>query len=54
MDPEQAFQRLRQDAGSLLALPDVLADMGLSDALMNHPAIALGSLQRRLTAWGLA
>lgn len=54
MDPEQAFQRLRQDARNLQALPDILSDMGLSAGVMNHPAIALGSLQRRLSAWGLA
>jgi len=53
MDPQQAFERLRQDARGLLALPDLLADSGLPDAVMNHPAIALKNLEQRMKDWGL-
>ncbi|MBV4532107.1 HipA domain-containing protein [Pseudomonas sp. SWRI107] len=53
IDPEQAFQRLREDARQLLALPDVLAGLGLSDAVMDHPAIALRRLDRCMAQWGL-
>ncbi|MFJ4390689.1 type II toxin-antitoxin system HipA family toxin [Pseudomonas soli] len=54
MDPEQAYQRLREDARQLLALPDILSEMGLASRVMNHPAIALGKLERRMAEWGLA
>lgn len=54
IDPDDAYQRLRQDARQLSALPDILASLGLSDAVMNHPSIALGKLERRLVQWGLA
>jgi len=53
VDPQQAFERLRQDAQPLRALPDILRDSGLPEATFNHPAIALGKLDQRLTAWGL-
>ncbi len=53
LDPQQAFERLRQDARQLRALPDILRDSGLPDATFNHPAIALGKLDQRLTTWGL-
>jgi serine/threonine-protein kinase HipA len=53
LDPQQAFERLRQDAQQLRALPDILRDSGLPDATFNHPAIALGKLDQRLTTWGL-
>lgn len=53
IDPEQAFLRLREDARQLLALPDVLAGLGLPDAVMNHPAIALARLDRRMAQWRL-
>ena len=52
--PDDAYERLRQDARQLSALPDILASLGLSDAVMNHPSIALGKLERRLVQWGLA
>ena len=54
VDPGEAYLRLRQDARHLLALPDILSSLGLPDAVMNHPAIALGKLERRLAEWGLA
>jgi hypothetical protein len=53
LDPQQAFERLRHDARQLRALPDMLRDSGLPDATFNHPAIALGKLDERLTTWGL-
>lgn len=53
LDPQQAFDRLRQDAQKLRALPDILRDSGLPDATFNHPAITLGKLDQRLTTWGL-
>ena len=52
VDPGEAYLRLRQDARHLLALPDILSSLGLPDAVMNHPAIALGKLERRLAEWG--
>lgn len=53
LDPQQAFDRLCQDAKTLLALPDLLLDSGLPDAVMNHPAIALRNLEQRMKGWGL-
>lgn len=53
IDPQLAFDRLCQDARPLLALPDLLADSGLPDAVMNHPAIALKNLGQRMKEWGL-
>ena len=53
VDPQQAFERLRLDAQQLRALPDILRDSGLPDVTFNHPAIALGKLDQKLTAWGL-
>lgn len=54
INPEQAYQRLRHDARQLMALPDILSGLGLSETVMNHPAIALGKLERRMAEWGLA
>ncbi|MBD8492030.1 HipA domain-containing protein [Pseudomonas syringae] len=54
LDPEQAFERLRQDAQVLRALPDILRDEGLPPSVFNHPAIALGSLDQRLRHWNLS
>lgn len=53
VDPAQAFERLRQDATQLLALPDLLSAAGLPIQVMNHPAIALGRLEQRMKTWGL-
>lgn len=53
LDPQQAFERLCHDAQQLRALPDMLRDSGLPDTTFNHPAIALGKLDERLTTWGL-
>lgn len=53
VNPQHAFERLRQDAQGLKALPDLLRDSGLPKATFNHPAIALGKLDQRLTDWGL-
>ncbi|MFC6298697.1 HipA domain-containing protein [Pseudomonas spelaei] len=53
IDPEQAFERLRQDAEHLRALPDVLAENGLPDVTLNHPGIKLRGLDQHLNSWGL-
>lgn len=53
VDPEQTFERLRQEAERLRALPDILVSSGLPAATLNHPAIALGKLDLRLKQWGL-
>ncbi|MNJ44953.1 hypothetical protein D3C77_400270 [compost metagenome] len=53
VNPQQAFDRLRQDAQPLLALPDLLVEGGLGDTVMNHPAIALKNLEQRMKGWGL-
>ncbi|MFK0312287.1 type II toxin-antitoxin system HipA family toxin [Pseudomonas sp. NPDC090233] len=53
IEPELAFEQLRQDATRLLALPDLLSESGLPDAVMNHPAIALRQLEHRMKTWGL-
>lgn len=54
VSPQEAFERLREDARSLMALPDLLADSGLPEAVMNHPAIALKNLEQRMKDWGLS
>lgn len=53
VDPDAAFERLRQDAARLLALPDILADSGLPDVTMNHPRVYLKNLGQCLHKWGL-
>ncbi len=53
VNPDQVFETLRQDARGLLALPDLLSGLGLPDAVMNHPAIALKNLEQRMKDWEL-
>ncbi|WP_219337468.1 type II toxin-antitoxin system HipA family toxin [Pseudomonas sp. Xaverov 259] len=53
VDPEQSFERLRQDAEHLRALPDLLVTSGLPAVTLNHPSIPLGKLDLRLKQWGL-
>jgi serine/threonine-protein kinase HipA len=53
LEPDQAFERLRQDARTLLALPDLLSAAGLPVEVMNHPAIALKNLQQQMKGWAL-
>lgn len=53
IEPQLAFEQLRQDAIRLLALPDLLSASGLPEAVMNHPAIALRQLEQRMKAWEL-
>jgi len=53
LNPQDVFERLRQDAQQLRALPDLLRDSGLPEATFNHPAIALRNLDQRLIGWGL-
>lgn len=52
-DAPEPFERLREDARQLAALPDILAANGLPDATMNHPRIALKNLEQRLKEWDL-
>lgn len=50
---EQLYQRLRNTGQEFLALPDILADLGLPAVTMNHPRIALAQLPKRLAERGL-
>jgi len=52
-DPQQLFEGLREDAAALLALPDLLHDLGLPQAVFDHPRIALARLDARLRQWEL-
>ncbi|MFY0730049.1 type II toxin-antitoxin system HipA family toxin [Pseudomonas sp. NFX15] len=52
-DLQDSFERLREDANQLMALPDILSASGLPDMTMNHPRIALKNLEQYLKAWGL-
>lgn len=52
-DVQDSFERLREEANRLLALPDILAASGLPEVTMNHPQIALNNLPQRLKAWEL-
>ena len=47
------FERLREDAQRLAALPDILTASGLPDRTMNHPGIHLKNLEQRLKEWDL-
>ena len=53
VDPEQSFERLRQTAEHLRALPDLLVTSGVPAVTLNHPSIPLGKLDLRLKQWGL-
>lgn len=53
IEPQMAFEQLREDALRLLALPDLLSASGLPHVVMNHPAIALRHLEQKMKAWGL-
>jgi serine/threonine-protein kinase HipA len=52
-DVQDSFERLREDATRLMALPDILSASGLPGQTMNHPQIALKNLEQRLKEWGL-
>ena len=53
-NPDQVFDGLRNDAQRLLALPDLLSDVGLPSQTFKHPRIALARLNATLNNWGLA
>ena len=53
VDPQEAFERLRNDADHLRALPDILVAGGIPSVTMNHAHIPLGKLDLRLQEWGL-
>jgi len=52
-DASDPFERLREDAQRLAALPDLLTASGLPDRTMNHPGILLKNLEQRLKEWDL-
>ncbi|MGH8349658.1 MAG: HipA domain-containing protein [Pseudomonas sp.] len=52
-DAPDSFERLREDAQRLVALPDILTASGLPATTMNHPRIALKNLEQRLKEWDL-
>ena len=52
-DASDPFERLREDAQRLAALPDILTASGLPDRTMNHPGILLKNLEQRLKEWDL-
>lgn len=47
------YQELRATAQELLALPDLLLDLGLPERTWQHPRIPLRHLQQQLTSWKL-
>lgn len=51
--PEVSFERLRADARQLLALPDLLHELGLPEATWQAPTIPLDRLETTLRRWGL-
>jgi len=51
--PEWLYQQLRHTAQDLLALPDLLNDLGLPERTWQHPRIPLRHLPQQLRAWGL-
>ena len=53
VDSQELFEGLREAAQQLSALPDILSASGLPAVTMNHPAIALKNLPKRLKEWGL-
>ena len=53
VDPGLAYERLREEAQRLRALPDILVASGLPEVTLNHPRVALRDLDRRLAEWGL-
>lgn len=52
VDSQELFEGLREAAQQLSALPDILSASGLPAVAMNHPAIALKNLPKRLKEWG--
>ena len=53
LTPEWLYQQLRDTAQLLLALPDLLLDLGLPERTWQHPRVPLRHLQRQFTLWGL-
>lgn len=53
LTPEWLYQQLRDTAQQLLALPDLLLDLGLPERTWRHPRIPLRHLQQQFTLWGL-
>lgn len=53
VDPEWLFDRLKEDARMLLALPDLLQDLGLREAAWRSPMIPLKCLEETFRRWEL-
>jgi serine/threonine-protein kinase HipA len=53
VDPDRLFEGLKLDARKLIALPDVLSDIGLPQQTFRHPRITLSRLERTFISWGL-
>lgn len=45
--PNQLFEKLRREAQRLIALPDLLSQIGLPASVSNHPAIGLAQMRQR-------
>ncbi len=52
-DPEWLFDRLRADARLLLALPDLLQDLGLPQEAWRSPMIPLSRMEDTFRSWKL-
>ncbi|MFG0339726.1 type II toxin-antitoxin system HipA family toxin [Pseudomonas sp. zjy_13] len=52
-DPEWLYERLREDARLLLAVPDMLLDLKLPNEIWKSPMIPLSRLQGAFHRWGL-
>lgn len=53
VNPGDAFERLRETAVELLALPDIFTDLALPQATWNHPGVKLKNLRTYLEQGGL-
>lgn len=53
VDPEWLFDRLQLDARLLLALPDLLLDLGLPEETWRSPMIPLSRLEVTFRRWKL-
>ncbi|QOR39013.1 type II toxin-antitoxin system HipA family toxin [Billgrantia diversa] len=51
--PERTLTALRATATRLIGLRDRLAERGVPKRILDMPAVGLGSLETRLTRWGL-
>lgn len=52
-DPQWLFERLQADAQLLLALPDLLLDLGIPQVAWRSPMIPLSRLEDTFRSWKL-